>query len=85
MSVIITANELKTQGVSALQKATAGGEDALISVHGKTRYVVMPVETYNYLRECELDAALRESKSDISAGLTVKESVEDHINRISRG
>lgn len=44
----------------------------------------MPVEKYIYLRKCELEAVLREGKSDIKEGRIFKESVDKHIKRITR-
>lgn len=58
-------------------------EEAIITVRGKQRYVVLSVDQYNYLRECELEAALAETHQDVAAGRTVSESVEDHIQRIT--
>ena len=42
--VAISANELKTRGVAAIETALADEPEATISVRGKVRYVVMPVE-----------------------------------------
>jgi hypothetical protein len=44
----------------------------------------MDMKHYNYLRECELDAALHQAKTDYQDGNFVIESVEDHIKRISQ-
>ncbi len=85
MSQIITANELKTKGVSILNEETSDGNEVIVTVRGKNKYVVVPIEKYNYLRECELEAALLETKRDIKEGKFVKESVEKHIKRITRG
>ncbi|MCX5817378.1 MAG: type II toxin-antitoxin system Phd/YefM family antitoxin [Proteobacteria bacterium] len=85
MGTIISANELKTKGVAALDKATGSGEEAIISVRGKNRFVVLPIEQYNYLRDCELEAALREAKDDLAKGKFKKETVEKHVKRITRG
>ena len=85
MAQTITANELKTKGVSILNDETTDGTEVIITVRGKNKFVVLPIEKYNYLRECELEAALLESKRDIKEGKFVKESVEKHIKRISRG
>jgi prevent-host-death family protein len=85
MGTVITANELKTKGVMALDKATCSGEEVIISVRGKNRFVVLPIEQYNYLRECELEAALREARDDLAKGKFKKETVEKHIKRITRG
>lgn len=85
MPQIITANELKTKGVTILDAQTADGSEVIITIRGKSRFVVVPIEKYNYLRECELEAALLESKKDLKEGRLVKESVEKHIKRITRG
>ena len=83
MANVLTANELKTKGVSRLEELTAAGEEAIISVRGKHRFVVVSIEQYNHLRECELEAALAETERDIAAGNTVQESIEDHVKRIT--
>ncbi len=85
MTQTITANELKTRGISVLNDETSQGDEVIITVRGKSRYVVLPMEKYNYLRECELEAALNESKKDIKEGKISKESVEKHIKRITLG
>ncbi len=85
MAHTITANELKTRGVSILDTETADGEEIIITIRGKNKFVVLPIEKYNYLRECELEAALLESKRDIKEGKFIKESVEKHLKRITHG
>jgi len=85
MPQVITANELKTKGVSVLNEETSDGNEVIVTVRGKNKYVVVPIEKYNYLRECELEAALSETKRDIKEGKFVKESVEKHVKRITRG
>jgi hypothetical protein len=79
----ISANELKTQGVSAIADALADAPEAMISVRGKDRFVVMNIEHYHYLRESELTAALAESQADITAGRFIKESVDAHMKRLA--
>lgn len=83
MNNIITANDLKIRGVSAINEATSDGNEAIITVRGKNQYVVIPVETYNHLRECELEAALYESKNDLENGNYITETVDEHIKRIT--
>jgi PHD/YefM family antitoxin component YafN of YafNO toxin-antitoxin module len=85
MVELITANELKTNGLTALNKATSSGDEAIITVRGKNKYVVLPFERYSHLRECELESALEESKRDLENGRFIEESVEDHIRRITSG
>ena len=79
----ITANQLKTKGVSALEEAVSKYEAAMITVRGKSKYVVMDVETYNRLRECELEAAIVETKMEIARGQVHNDTVDEHIKRIT--
>ncbi len=85
MAQTITANELKTKGVSILNEETSDGNEVIVTVRGKNKYVVLPIEKYNYMRECELELALLEAKKDIKEGKFIKESVEKHVKRIARG
>ncbi len=81
----ITANELKTQGVSSIERGIEKDDEAIITVRGKNKYVVININRYNYLRECELEAALRETKKQVASGEVIHESVDNHIKRISHG
>jgi len=78
----ITANELKTKGVVTIGEHLVKDQEAIITVRGKKRYVVMNIEHYNYLRECELEAALLEAKNNLENGNYVVENVEKHIERL---
>jgi len=83
MSNIITANELKTKGVSVIEEVTTQNAEAIITVRGKNKYVVLSIEDYNHLREYELEAAINETLEDIKVGKIYKESIEDHMKRIT--
>jgi hypothetical protein len=37
------------------------------------------LDQYAYFRECELEAALKESEADLAAGKFTVQSVEDHL------
>ncbi len=78
----IAANELKTRGVSSIEKALEESGEAVISVRGQDRYVVMDMEEYNRLRVCELESALYETRQQIASGEFVEENVDEHIARI---
>lgn len=80
----ISANDLKTKGVSAIEAALEGQPEAMISVRGKNRYVVMEISHYNYLRECELEAALAATRADLAGGCFVKETPEAHLARLDK-
>ena len=80
----ISANDLKTKGIGAIEQALADQQEVSVTVRGQMKYVLMSCEQYAYLRECELEAALAESKADLDAGRFVKESVERHIKRLAK-
>lgn len=79
----ITANELKTRGIAAIEAQLADGRtEAVVSVRGADRYVVMELAHYQHLRECELEAALAESRADLAAGRFVTETAQEHVSRV---
>lgn len=78
----LTANDLKTRGVAAIESLLATRPEAMISVRGRERFVVMDLAHYHYLRECELDAALAQSQADVAAGRFVVESAAAHMARL---
>ena len=78
----LTANDLKVRGIAAIEDALAGQAEATISVRGTQRFVVMEVAQYHYLRECELEAALAQSRADVSAGRAVQETPKAHMDRL---
>ena len=80
----ICANELKTRGVAAIEAALIDHAEAIVSVRGKDRFVVMDIAHYHYLRECELEAALAESRADLAAGRAGTESPEAHLARLDK-
>jgi hypothetical protein len=53
-------------------------------VRGKERFAVMDIAQYHYLRQCELDAALVETRADLAAGRAVSESPEAHLARLEK-
>lgn len=78
----LTANDLKVRGVAAIELILATQPEATISVRGKDRFVVMDMAHYHYLRECELEAALAQSRADMAAGRVVAESATAHMARM---
>lgn len=80
----LTANDLKVRGVAAIESILSTQPEATISVRGKDRFVVMDMAHYHYLRECELEAALAQSRADLAAGRAVAESATAHMARMAR-
>ncbi|ADK82492.1 MULTISPECIES: type II toxin-antitoxin system Phd/YefM family antitoxin [Sediminispirochaeta] len=83
MNNTITANELKTKGVTIIDEVTSRNNEAIITVRGKNKYVVLSIEEYSQLREYELEAAIKESEEDIKNGRIYDESIDDHMKRIT--
>jgi prevent-host-death family protein len=79
----VTANELKTRGISAVEDLLETEEEVIISVRGVAKYVLMGLEKYAKLRESELDMAIKEARADYEAGRVVTESVDDHMTRVT--
>lgn len=77
----ITANDLKTRGIAAIEASLATQPEATISVRGTDRFVVMELAHYHYLRECELETALTLTRADLAAGRALHESPADHVRR----
>jgi len=79
---MITANEIKTRGVKVIEEQLEHADRVGITVRGKVKYVVMPVESYDAIHEMELDKALAETREDIKNGDYVIETAEEHLKRL---
>ena len=80
----VTVNELKVKGVSALEKCLADGDEMVISVRGKPRFVVLEMDRYEQLREVEIEVAWQQVREDLCLGDFVKETAEEHRIRLGR-
>jgi len=80
----IKANDLKSRGVSVLETALENQDEAVISVRGKPRFVVMDIEHYERLREAEIHSAWQEARTAISQGDYMEVSAEEHIARLQK-
>ncbi len=75
----ITANDLKSKGVSVLEAALENQDEAIISVRGKPRFVVMDIEHYERLREAEIHSAWEDARAALARGDGVTQAAETHI------
>ena len=80
--MVIPANELKIKGVSIIEAMLETLDEVLISIRGKNRFVVVDMKRYNYLRECELEKALREVEEDRANGRSRILSAEEHFKEL---
>lgn len=79
MNNTVTAQELKTKGMSALNVRAKKFTETFITIRGEKSFAVLTMEQYNYLRECELEAALKKSEADLANGKFKVKTVEGHI------
>jgi len=80
--VVVTANDLKTKGISDIERLLQSEQEVVISVRGKSRYVVMDIAHYDFLRECEIAAAWQQAREDMAAGRFRRESADAHMARV---
>lgn len=78
----LTANDLKTKGVSALETALHEQTEVVISVRGKPQFVVMGIDHYERLREAEIVNAWQEARAAEARGDYALETAEEHIARL---
>jgi prevent-host-death family protein len=79
---VVTANDLKTKGISDIERILQDAQEVVISVRGKPRYVVMDLAHYDFLRECEIAAAWAQTREDVAAGRYRREGADAHMARI---
>ena len=78
----ITANNIKTKGISVLDAILGNEDNAVITVKGDSRYVVIPIEKYNKFSEFEIALALNEIKKDIGEGKYYF-GIDEHLKKLS--
>ncbi len=78
----ITATDLKAHGTRAIEDALVEHAEAMISVRRRVRYVVVDVDRYIYLKECEQLAARAAAQADYEASRFVKETASAHLSRL---
>jgi len=79
---VVTANDLKTKGISDIERLLQSEQEVVISVRGKSRYVVMDIAHYDFLRECEIAAAWQQAREDVTGGRFRRESADAHMARV---
>ena len=79
---MITANDIKTKGVKAIEEGLSKDDRLILSVRGKVKYVILKADDYEHLRLAELDMAFKETITDIEQGRFKIETVDQHIERL---
>jgi PHD/YefM family antitoxin component YafN of YafNO toxin-antitoxin module len=80
--MIVSANEVKTKGVSVFDNLLSKFDELIINVRGKNKYVVIDIERYRVLRENELDVAYFKAMQDIKNGNYKTQSAKEHIKEL---
>lgn len=78
--MVVTANELKTKGVSLLETLLNKRDEVMVSVRGKSKYVVVDIERYSHLRLHRLGGRLEDLYSvsiDLRYRITMAFFIED--------
>jgi hypothetical protein len=79
----INANEVKTKGVSVFDDALKQGDEVVINVRGKNKYVVLGIDRYNDFRESELDITYMCAMQDIKNSNYKTQTVQEHIKELA--
>ncbi len=80
--MLVTASELKTKGISFIEKMIKRHKEVFITVRGKKKFAVLPIDEYERLKEAELDRLIYEAERDYEEGRYVKETAEEHFKRL---
>ena len=80
--MVISANEVKTKGVSLFGSLLDKFDELIINVRGKDRYVVIDIERYKEFRKHELDIAYMKTMQDIKEGNYKTQSASEHIKEL---
>jgi prevent-host-death family protein len=80
--MIVSANDIKTKGVTLIDKLFETMSEVIINVRGKNKYVVIDIERYKQLRELELDRLYEETMQEIKEGRFKTQSVEEHLSEL---
>lgn len=79
----ISANEVKTKGVSLFTELLSKFDELVINVRGKNKFVVLDIDRYKELRANELDLAYIQTMQDIKNGNYKSQTAKEHIAELT--
>jgi len=82
MQIEISANTIKTKGISFINKFIKNKNEVIVSVRGKKKYVILPIEEYEHIRDLEIEQAIKQAEDDYNNNRYIAESAEEHFKRI---
>lgn len=80
--MIITANDIKTKGVSMFDALLNQFDELIINVRGRNKYVILDIERYKEFRENELDLAYMKAMKDIADENYKTQTAKEHIKEL---
>ncbi len=80
--MIISANDIKTKGLSKIEKTIEEGNEVFISKRGKTKFVLLSLKEYERLKEADIFKAISDAENDYKNGKFIIESSEEHFKRL---
>jgi len=80
--MLISANDIKTKGVSFIEKLIKKYNEVFISVRGKKKFVILSVEEFERLKEAELEKIIKDAEENYKAGRFVKETSDEHFKKL---
>ncbi|MGE4547906.1 MAG: type II toxin-antitoxin system prevent-host-death family antitoxin, partial [Desulfurella sp.] len=78
MQIEISANTIKTKGISFINKFIKNKNEIIVSVRGKRKYVILPIEEYERIRDLEIEQAIKKAEDDYNNNRYIAESTEEH-------
>jgi len=82
MQIEISANTIKTKGISFINKFIKNKDKVIVSVRGKKKYVILSIEEYEHIRDLEIEQAVKQAEDDYNNNRYIAESAEEHFKRI---
>ncbi|MFA6191099.1 MAG: type II toxin-antitoxin system prevent-host-death family antitoxin [Sulfurimonas sp.] len=80
----ISANDVKTKGVSLFSSLLDTFDELIINVRGKDKFVVLDIDRYKELRANELDLAYIQTMQDIENKNYKTQTAKEHIDELMR-
>ncbi len=78
---ILSIQDLKRTGFSKIKEMLKIDQEILLQERGKDAGVILDMDYYNHLRECELEMSLFKAKADIANG-NYSTDVQEHIKSL---
>ena len=78
----VSANDVKTKGVSLFANLLEKFDELVINVRGKDKFVVLDIERYRELRAKELDMAYIETMQELENKEYKSQSASEHLKEL---